>query len=81
MYYAQNGFKKRGVIAKVKEFFHMSEEEAEEFKPPGRKELERGDNLVRLLTLSKINYTPVQKKALIYDVEAAYQNLIVGEQK
>jgi transcriptional regulator with XRE-family HTH domain len=75
MYYAQNGFKKKGVIAKVKEFFHMSEEEAEEFKPPSRKELERGDNLVRLLTLSKINGKSVANKMPIYDVEDAYRQL------
>ncbi|WP_302349358.1 helix-turn-helix domain-containing protein [uncultured Megasphaera sp.] len=75
MYYAQNGFKKKGVIAKVKEFFHMSEEEAEEFRPPSRKELERGDNLVDLLTLNTINGKSVANKMPIYDVEAAYRQL------
>ena len=47
----------------------MSEDEAEEFKPPSRKELERGDNLVRLLMLSKINGKNVANKMPIYDVE------------
>lgn len=75
MYYAQNGFKKKGVIAKVKEFFHMSEEEAEEYRPPSRKELERGDNLVDLLTLNTINGKSVANKMPIYDVEAAYRQL------
>lgn len=73
MYYAQNGFKKRGVIAKVKEFFHMSAEE--ELKAPNRKELERGDNLVDLLTLNTINGKSVANKMPIYDVEDAYRQL------
>lgn len=73
MYYAQNGFKKRGVIAKVKEFFHMSAEE--KLKAPNRKELERGDNLVDLLTLNTINGKCVANKMPIYDVEAAYRQL------
>lgn len=71
MYYAENGFKKRGVNARVKAFFHMSKEEAEKFKPPSRKELERADNLIRLLMLSKINGKKVANKGPIYDVEAA----------
>lgn len=70
MYYAENGSKKRGVNARVKAFFHMSKEEAEKFKPPSRKELERADNLVRLLMLSKINGKKVANKEPIYDVEA-----------
>lgn len=73
MYYAQNGFKKRGVIAKVKEFFHMSAEE--KLKAPNRKELERGDNLVDLLTLNTINGKSVANKMPIYDVEATYRQL------
>lgn len=71
VYYAQNDFKKRGVNAKVKAFFHMSKEEADKFKPPSRKELERADNLIRLLMLSKINGKKVANKGPIYDVEAA----------
>ena len=70
MYYAENGFKKRGVNARVKAFFHMSKEEAEKFKTPSRKELERANNLVRLLMLSKINGKKVANKGPIYDVEA-----------
>ncbi|MCI6750207.1 MAG: helix-turn-helix domain-containing protein [Megasphaera elsdenii] len=75
VYYAQNDFKKRGVNAKVKKFFHMSKEESEEFKQPSRKELERGDNLMRLLTLSKINGKNVANKMPIYDVEAVCHQL------
>lgn len=75
MYYAENGFKKRGVNARVKAFFRMSEEEAEKFKPPSRKELERADNLVRLLMLSKINGKKVANKGPIYDVEAVCHQL------
>ena len=53
----------------------MSEEEAEEFRPPSRKELERGGNLVDLLTLNTINGKSVANKMPIYDVEAAYRQL------
>lgn len=71
--------KKIGVMAEVKNFFHIPKEE--EVKPPNRKELERCDNLVRLLKLSRINSHLMMNKMPIYDVETTYQNLIVGENK
>lgn len=47
----------------------------EELKAPNRKELERGDNLVDLLTLNTINGKSVANKMPIYDVEDAYRQL------
>lgn len=73
MYYIQNGFKKRGVMAEVKHFFHIPKEEV--VKPPNRKELERCDNLVRLLKLSRINGHLMMNKMPIYDVETTYNSL------
>lgn len=73
MYYAQNGLKKQGIMAKVKSLLHISE--AEDFKAPNRKELERSENLYKLLTLNLINGEKLVNDHPVYDIELGYQQL------
>lgn len=71
--YARDGYKKKGIIAKVKELLHIPEEIV--LKSPSPKELDRSDNLGKLLQLDTVHNERVKKEIPVYDVEAAYKQL------
>ena len=63
IYYQDNGFKKRGIIDKVKEVLGLGK--PERFDPPNKKEIKRAENLAALFSCTD---QPV------YDLEKAFQD-------
>lgn len=76
--YLQNDKKKRGVLVKAKaRIASIVPTQAENYKEPGKKAKERAVNLVKLLQPLSAN----SSLSPIYDVEAAYNELLANSEQ